>query len=220
MTLLAFMALFAAYSGVFLCTFRLFAGNVVGTIRSEFGAPLYVMVVGIGERARRLGAALEGSSKYGVRLVGFLAGDPVEAPAEVKLEGVYKVYPLGELPRLLREHVIDEILFAVDSRQLAELEDVFLLCDEEGVRTRVAADFFPHVNSTVYLERLGHTPLLTFAAGPHDEIRLMVIKRDGSRVPAVIVIVWYWRISADDAPTSAFIAPGSTTHCPWLYNAS
>ncbi len=169
-----FMALFAAYSGVFLCTFRLFAGNVVGTIRSEFGAPLYVMVVGIGERARRLGAALEGSSKYGVRLVGFLAGDPVEAPAEVKLEGIYKVYPLGELPRLLREHVIDEILFAVDSRQLAELEDVFLLCDEEGVRTRVAADFFPHVNSTVYLERLGHTPLLTFAAGPHDEIRLMV----------------------------------------------
>ena len=75
---------------------------------------------------------------------------------------------------LLRQHVIDEIIFAVGSARLAELEEVFLLCDEEGVRTRVAVDFFPHVNSEVYLERLGFTPLLTFSAAPHDEIRLLV----------------------------------------------
>ena len=62
----------------------------------------------------------------------------------------------------------------MDSRRLAELEEVFLLCDEEGVRTRVAVDFFPHVNSQVYLDRLGTTPLLTFSATPHDEIRLLV----------------------------------------------
>jgi exopolysaccharide biosynthesis polyprenyl glycosylphosphotransferase len=65
-------------------------------------------------------------------------------------------------------------LFAVGSDRLAELEEVFLLCDEEGVRTRVAVDFFPHVNSSVYLERLGSVPLLTFSAVPHDEIRLML----------------------------------------------
>ena len=70
------------------------------------------------------------------------------------------------MPALLRQHVIDEIVFAVDSDKLADLEEVFLLCDEEGVRTRVAVDFFPHVNSTVYLERLGTTPLLTFSAAP------------------------------------------------------
>jgi len=29
--------------------------------------------------------------------------------------------------------VIDEIIFAVDSGKLSELEEVFLLCDEEGV---------------------------------------------------------------------------------------
>jgi exopolysaccharide biosynthesis polyprenyl glycosylphosphotransferase len=54
------------------------------------------------------------------------------------------------------------------------LEEYFLLCDEEGVRTRVAVDFFPHVNSTVSLERLGATPLLTFSAAPYDEIRLLL----------------------------------------------
>jgi exopolysaccharide biosynthesis polyprenyl glycosylphosphotransferase len=83
------------------------------------------------------------------------------------------VHPLDALPGLLEGHVIDEVLFAVGSGQLAELEEVFLLCDEEGVRTRVAVDFFPHVNSTLYLERLGSLPLLTFSATPHDEIRLL-----------------------------------------------
>jgi exopolysaccharide biosynthesis polyprenyl glycosylphosphotransferase len=66
------------------------------------------------------------------------------------------------------------VIFAVDSRRLAELEEVFLMCDEEGVRTRVAVDFFPHVNSQLYLDRLGEAPLLTFSAAPHDEIRLLV----------------------------------------------
>src|SRR5436305_12122942 len=70
--------------------------------------------------------------------------------------------------------MIDEIVFAEVSERLADLEEVFMLCDEEGVRTRVAVDFFPHVNSKVHLDQLGSTPLLTFSAAPHDEIRLLV----------------------------------------------
>jgi len=70
--------------------------------------------------------------------------------------------------------VVDEIIFAVGSESLAELEEVFLLCDQEGVRTRVVVDFFPHGNSSVSLDRFGGTPLLTFSAAPDDEIRLLV----------------------------------------------
>jgi exopolysaccharide biosynthesis polyprenyl glycosylphosphotransferase len=38
----------------------------------------------------------------------------------------------------------------------------------------VAVDFFPHVNSEIYLDTLGGAPLLTFSAAPHDEVRLLV----------------------------------------------
>jgi exopolysaccharide biosynthesis polyprenyl glycosylphosphotransferase len=167
-----FLGLFALYSAVLLFAFRLLAGRVVGVIRREFGGPHYVMVVGVGERALALAGALERSTAYGIRLSGFLT-DAEGGPAEIRLRDTYPVFPLHRLPALLRQHVIDEIVFAVGSASLADLEDVFLLCDEEGVRTRVAVDFFPHVNSTVYLERLGPTPLLTFSAAPHDEIRLL-----------------------------------------------
>ena len=166
----SFVALFAVYAWILLCLFRLSAARMVGAVRRGFGTSHYVMVVGSTEGAYRLGEALEKSSDYGIRLMGFLDDEP----GEVRLSQTYQQYALGGLPQLLKEHVIDEIIFAVDSRKLAEMEEVFLLCDEEGVRTRVVVDFFPHVNSQVYLDRLGATPLLTFSAAPHDEIRLLL----------------------------------------------
>jgi exopolysaccharide biosynthesis polyprenyl glycosylphosphotransferase len=168
----AFMGFFVLYAWTFLLVFRLLAGPLLGVIRREFGAPHYMMIVGLDERAMRCAEVLERSARYGIRLRGFL-GIEESAPEQIHLSADYPVYPLGELPALLRQHVIDEVVFAVDADKLPHLEEIFLLCDEEGVKTRIAVDFFPHVNSTVYLDRLANIPLLTFAATPHDEIRLM-----------------------------------------------
>jgi exopolysaccharide biosynthesis polyprenyl glycosylphosphotransferase len=168
-----FLLSFALYAWVLLLIFRLTAGQLVGVIRREFAAPHYVMVVGTGERATRMARALEQSAEYGIRLRGFLNDRP-GAPAEICLRENYSVRPIADLPAILRQHVVDEIIFAVPSDSLSDLEEIFLLCDEEGVRTRVAVDFFPHVNSTVSLDRFGATPLLTFSAAPYDEIRLLL----------------------------------------------
>ena len=115
------------------------------------------MVVGLGDAALSLGRQLEeAGASHGVRLRGFFADFP-EAPStpDRTLRNNYPVHAITELPGLLRSHVIDEIIFAIDSRRLAELEEVMLLCEEEGVRTRIAVGFLPHVNSRVYLDRLG-----------------------------------------------------------------
>src|ERR1035441_4154655 len=169
----SFLGLFSAYAWVLLLLFRLTAGRLVGVIRREFAAPHYVMVVGTGERAIRMARGLEQSTEYGIRLRGFLS-ETANPPAQIQLRGLYQVLPIGDLPSILRQHVVDEVIFAVGSESLAKLEEVFLMCDEEGVRTRVAVDFFPHVNSTVSLDRFGETPLLTFSAAPYDEIRLLL----------------------------------------------
>ena len=183
----SFVALFATYAWILLCLFRLNAARVVGAVRREFGTAHFVMVVGSGDNARRLGEALERSSDYGIRLIGFLDDEP----GQIKLSKEYRQHPLSELPTLLRRHVIDEIIFAVDSSRLSAMEEVFLRCDEEGVRTRLVVDFFPHVNSKVYLDRLGATPLLTFSAAPHDEIRLLVKRAiDVVLAAAALVLLW------------------------------
>ncbi len=165
----SFVLLFGIYAWILLCLFRINAARLIGALRREFGKTHIVMVVGCGENAFRLGRALEQSKDYGIRLLGFLD----EKPGQVRLSQNYEQYPFEQLPELLRRHVIDEVIFAVGSRRLGDMEELFLRCDEEGVRTRVVVDFFPHVNSQVYLDRLGSTPLLTFSAAPHDEIRLL-----------------------------------------------
>lgn len=169
-----FLLLFAFYSWFLLCLFRWRAASLVGLIRREFGAPHYVMIVGLGDTAMRMAELLERSEPYGIRLAGFISENPACAVDSVNLNKTYLVHPVSQLSAILQQQIVDEIIFAVDSRRLAELEDTFLLCDEEGVRTHVAVDFFPHVNSDVYLDRLGPAPLLTFAAAPDDEIRLMI----------------------------------------------
>jgi exopolysaccharide biosynthesis polyprenyl glycosylphosphotransferase len=184
-----FLALFGAYSWVFLCVFRLSTGRLVRVLRKEFGARHYVLVAGVGRSAHRLGEALEQSQRYGIRLVGFLAEDAGEAPASVRLAGEYPVFPLSELREILRQRVIDEVIFALERPNLADLEDVLVLCDEEGVRTRLALDFFKHVNSEMYLDRLGTLPLLTFAAAPHDEIRLFVKRATDAAIAAAALAI-------------------------------
>jgi exopolysaccharide biosynthesis polyprenyl glycosylphosphotransferase len=188
-----FVALFAAWTWVLLCLFRLNAGRLLGLVRREFGAPHYMMIVGVGAAARRIGRKLEdAAASHGVRLIGFCNDAPGAAsPDNVDLNHSYPVYPIAALPDLLRQHVIDEIVFATDSRRLADLEDVLLLCDEEGVRTRIAVDFFPHVHSRVYLDRLGGSPLLTFSATPHDEIRLLVKRLTDIALAAAALVLLF-----------------------------
>jgi exopolysaccharide biosynthesis polyprenyl glycosylphosphotransferase len=189
----SFIGLFLAYSWLLLLLFRWKAGKVIGIIRKEFAAPHHIMLVGTGPRAIRLARMLEKSADYGIRLTGFLRDGDEPTVVVEGLSRVYPVYDRDALPSLLRGDVIDEILFAVESDRLAALEDVFLQCDEEGVRTRVAVDFFPHVNSDVYLDRYGETPLLTFSAAPHDEIRLLLKRLTDILVAiAALVILAPW----------------------------
>ena len=142
----AFIGLFAAYSLVLLLFYRLLAGRVRGYIRRQFGAEVFYVVVGSGEKALEMGRRLEQTRDYGTQLLAFV--DPSGAAGQsVRLSRDYPVKALPELPAMLRRHVIDEIIFTVEGQNLAELEEIFLLCDEEGVKTRVVMDLFPHVNS-------------------------------------------------------------------------
>ncbi len=167
-----FLASFFATNWVLLTIFRIAARNLIQGVSQSLGNQRHVLIVGLGESAERLGRNLENYRQYGLKILGFL--NPDDTPGEaIQLADNYPVLPLSELRNLLNRHVVDEIHFAVESNRLPGLEEVFLLCDEEGVCSRLAVDFFPHVNSELALERIGQTPMLTFTAAPDDEVLLL-----------------------------------------------
>ncbi len=164
-----FLGVFALCSWALLLSFRLFVLRMARG-RSQF-VPREVLIIGVGPVARRLARELEEAPE--IHIGGFL--DPAgEAPKTMRLGREYPVYPVRALSRLLGQQVIDEVFFAVDTSQLRDLEDEFLLCDLEGVRTRVPVDFFPHLTSKVSLETLGATSYLTFSGAPDTDLRLMI----------------------------------------------
>ena len=76
----------------------------------------------------------------------------------------------------------------MDRGDLPKLEDIFLLCEEMGVKTRLVLDFFPHVLARVELEELQGTPLLTFSTTPTDDFALL-IKRGVDVGLSILVVV-------------------------------
>ena len=153
-----FLSFFFAYDLFLLGLFRWCSPALIGAYQREFGTPYHLVIVGKEHKTAALASLLSEGSPYKVQISAHLSEEDCAT----------------RLPSLLREKIVDEVIFNVDSSKLAALEEVFLRCDEEGVRTRVAVDFFPHVNSDISFDRVGTVPLLTFSAAPLDDMRLLV----------------------------------------------
>ncbi len=130
-----------------------------------------ILLVGTGRRAWEIADSIERNKQWGLRLLGYVSDNP-----DTRMTHVRKAPVLGtvaDLPQLLNEHVVDELIFAVSRKKLEGLERLFLLCEEQGIRTRVAVNFFPHMIAKVHMEDFDGIPFLTFTTTPHNELRLM-----------------------------------------------
>ena len=144
----SFVCLFFFYNLLLLVITRLLLPRVIGAFQQGFGKPYHLVLVGSDVKTKLLAERLREGSPFPLEIV----------------ERLTEAECVTELPKLIAGKVVDEVIFDVDSGHLTALEDVFLACDEEGVRMRVAIDFFPHVNSDITLDRVGGAPLLTFSA--------------------------------------------------------
>lgn len=187
----SFLGLFFGYNFVLLSLFRWQSPHLIGAFQRGFGSPYHLVLVGSPPKTAKLEQQLCHGSPFRIQISACLTEDECHE----------------RIPALLRQHVIDEVIFDVESNCLSALEPVFLQCDEEGVRTRIAIDFFPHVNSEVTLDRVGEAPLLTFSAAPFDELSLLT-KRLFDLIAASISLVVTAPIIAVIVALIKFTSPG------------
>lgn len=165
-----FLMLVCVYSGFATAAFRLLLDELARRYWTRLVLPSHLYVAGTGEAALRVGALIEASAEFGLCLDGFLG----DQPGRIDLTRAYPVYPIDRFSERLKNSVVDEVIVAVEGHQLPELEDFLLMCEEEGVRTRLSLDFFPHRRGSVSLDRLGSAPLLTLSRTSSDEARLLL----------------------------------------------
>lgn len=166
-----FILFFGLIGFLFLSLERLILRFFVRSARKRGYNYRNILIVGTGRRARELAEVVAQNRHWGVRLIGYVS-DHSESKLE-RLGGSPILGTVAELPQMLHRYVIDELIFAVSRKRLEALEEIFLLCEEQGVRTRVAVNFFPHMIAKVHLDDLHGIPLLTFTTTPHNEALLM-----------------------------------------------
>ncbi|MEW5979430.1 MAG: sugar transferase [Acidobacteriota bacterium] len=167
-----FILIFALLNFLFLCLFRLFAQAEMRRFRTLLDGERNVLIVGCDAQAARVAEVLEDAKESGYRLVGLVYDDGM-GQMDSRLKR-YPTTPLRQLPEVLRNHVVDEVIFVISRKELATLEEIFLVCEEEGIKTRVLLTFFPHLASKIYLEALHDLPLLTFTTTPQNDYLLFV----------------------------------------------
>lgn len=188
-----FVGLFITTNYILQLGYRLVAYRMRGFLRSGISQPQNFLIVGTGSKALEVLRGVEKNSDGGDRVIGLVhedeAGVDFVSPRRPGDGQPYPLYSLGEVHRLLEEHIIDEILFAVSKQQMEKLEDLFLLCEELGVRTRVLVDFFPHFRSEITLDRLEDLPLLTFSTTPANEYLLFVKRAFDLLLSSVLIVL-------------------------------
>ncbi len=184
-----YVLLVGAVDFVLILVGRAISYTGVSWMREKLGRYHYFLIVGCGSRAREIGTLLEESRGMGLRLIGFVDPEREHPPAE-KL-GRYDIFPLDSVNKILRERVIDEIVFAVNMQELARLEPLMRHCADLGITTRVQMEFLPATYSRIYLEKFRDVQLLSLSSAPDSELRLFC-KRvlDVSISVAALAVLW------------------------------
>ncbi len=165
---------------------------------------IHILIVGTSPRARRLAKRLERFRNWGFQVLGHLSTHPRH-----KSKGLTVLGRLEDLPSLVKGQLaVDEIIFVgSDLTDLAAFEEMIKLCEDLGIRTRVAVDFFPRSRSRISMDFLGDLPFITLETTPGHGIA-MVVKRAIDFVVAVAALILFSPIMLVTAICVRFTSPG------------
>ena len=157
-----FLMLFASIDLVLLVMAKIALRLIARQVRRRGYNYRTLLIVGINPRSEEVANIIQAHPHWGLKLLGFIAPNG-SFPDTVS--GLPVMGSADDLPRILQDEVVDEVIFVLSRRQLEEFEESFLLCSELGIRARVAL-FFPHMKARVVLDEIEGIPLLTFTNTP------------------------------------------------------
>jgi exopolysaccharide biosynthesis polyprenyl glycosylphosphotransferase len=126
-----------------------------------------IVIVGAIPKSREMGELISRYSDWGLRILGYVDVDESGRKPSGNVLG-----SISDLPKILDDNVVDEIIFVPDCPSLEGFDKILDLCSELGIRTRVAADFFPAKVTKVSMEFLENIPVLTFSSAPEHAFAL------------------------------------------------
>lgn len=159
-----------------------------------------IIVCGLGEQALRLTRQVLMRPELGIRVRCFGSLEESVAPElvdqfrfDVRRLGAQNVARVIVGPRgiakALREYAIDEVIFTDVVEVMPLVEEMVLICSEQGVRTTLAADLFSIGMVKSGLSYFGDMPLIHFQTPPGDRWELNVKRAVDVLVSAILLLL-------------------------------
>jgi len=115
-----------------------------------------VLIIGSGEVARTIAEKIRWSSQLGYTIVGVVNGAPGQKVGEVPIIGT-----TGELPELIDEYEVDEVIIALPEASHRELVQLVSKCQRGKVNIKVYPDIFAYMSGGITVDDLNGLPLLS-----------------------------------------------------------
>ncbi len=145
----------------------------------------HILIIGGIEKARNMGDLIARYSDWGFKILGYVdldSKDHVEAEGDV-------LGSIGDLPQIIENNIVDEIIIVGDRPNLEGLDKILELCNEQGIRTRIAANFFPAKVTSLSMEFLENVPVITFSSAPEHAPSLFVKRTMDILVSAALLVL-------------------------------
>ncbi len=117
-----------------------------------------VLIVGAGKVGREVAARLRETSWHGCHLIGYVDDDPAKQGRE--LAGATVLGTVRDVPRLVQEQQVDEVIFALPLRAHRFIEQLVLELQSLPVQVRVVPDLMDLAFYRATIEDLNGIPLI------------------------------------------------------------
>lgn len=168
----AFFIMFMAISVSALIAEKIAIFAIAHYIRKKGYNYRRLIVVGTGRRASQFISKVRNHPEWGLKIVGLIDYD--EGLNGKEFEGSKVIGTLDDLPNILHDHSIDEVVFIVPRAKLDSIQNSIYVCEIEGVRATIAADLFELKIARARQTDLEGMPLVTFETTVAEEWELFI----------------------------------------------
>jgi exopolysaccharide biosynthesis polyprenyl glycosylphosphotransferase len=145
-----------------------------------------LLIVGTGKRAQEFIRLVHAHANWGLKIVGLVDDDPKFLGKTVLDYPV--IGRIRDIPRILRDHVVDRVIFVVPRLWLNRIEEALLHCEREGVSTGITVDLFKLKLGKLEISTFANIPLLISQTSRAKEWQLF-LKRAGDVTISFLLIV-------------------------------
>lgn len=169
---------------------KAFLFEVAKKVRGKGENRRKVVVAGCGLKAKDFIETVEGNLGWGLDIVGVVVDR--DSVGEKERFGKKILGGSQEMAAILHQYSVDEVIVCASGKELGrlEFEEIFEICEREGVQIRVNSDFLGRLTRKVTVDHIYGLSIMSFLTSSDNEWALYLKRLGDIFVSGILLIIF------------------------------